>query len=115
MPAFRRVGFWAGLAAATAVVGYDVAQVLQVGGALRFPLDEILIFGTGRDRVLLPDVFLDAPAAWLSVGDHRAHLHVAAGVGPSRRDRTHRRRTPLLARRTSGGHAFFADALMRCW
>jgi hypothetical protein len=41
-----RIGFRAGMAAFTATVGYDVVQILQVLGALRFPVDEILIFGT---------------------------------------------------------------------
>jgi hypothetical protein len=34
------------LAAAASVIAYDVMQILQVGGALEFPLDEILIYGT---------------------------------------------------------------------
>ena len=46
MPPVGRIGFWAGLAAFTATVAYDVVQTLQVVGALHFPLDEILIFGT---------------------------------------------------------------------
>jgi hypothetical protein len=46
MPQLGRIGFWAGLAAATATVAYDVVQLLQVVGVLHFPLDEILIFGT---------------------------------------------------------------------
>jgi len=46
MPLLGRIGFWAGLAASAATVGYDVAQILQVLGVLHFPLDEILIFGT---------------------------------------------------------------------
>jgi hypothetical protein len=41
-----RVGFWAGLAAFSATVAYVVVQALQVVGVLRFPWDEILIFGT---------------------------------------------------------------------
>jgi heme/copper-type cytochrome/quinol oxidase subunit 4 len=40
------VGYWSGLAAFAAVVAYVVAQLLQVAGVLRFPLDEILIYGT---------------------------------------------------------------------
>lgn len=40
------VGYWSGLAAFTSTVAYVVVQILQVGGVLRFPLDEILIFGT---------------------------------------------------------------------
>ena len=46
MSPLGRVGFWAGVAAATATVAYDVVQILQVVGTLRFPTDEILIFGT---------------------------------------------------------------------
>ena len=41
-----RVGYWSGLTAFAATVAYDVVQILQVVGALRFPLDEILIYGT---------------------------------------------------------------------
>jgi heme/copper-type cytochrome/quinol oxidase subunit 4 len=40
------VGYWSGLAAFTSAVAYDVVQFLQVGGVLRFPADEILIYGT---------------------------------------------------------------------
>jgi heme/copper-type cytochrome/quinol oxidase subunit 4 len=40
------VGYWSGLAAFAATAGYDVVQVLQIAGVLRFPLDEILIYGT---------------------------------------------------------------------
>lgn len=40
-----RIGFTCGLAAVAATVAYDVVQLLQVGGRLRFPLDEILIYG----------------------------------------------------------------------
>ena len=41
-----KVGYWSGLAAFAAAVAYDVVQILQVLGALQFPLDEILIYGT---------------------------------------------------------------------
>jgi hypothetical protein len=40
------VGYWSGLAAFASAVAYDVVQILQVAGLLRFPLDEILIYGT---------------------------------------------------------------------
>jgi heme/copper-type cytochrome/quinol oxidase subunit 4 len=40
------LGYWAGLAAFASVIAYDVAQILQIVGVLRFPLDEILIYGT---------------------------------------------------------------------
>ena len=41
-----QVGYRSGLAAFTFAVAYDVVQILQVLGAFRFPLDEILIYGT---------------------------------------------------------------------
>jgi len=41
-----RVGYWSGLAAFTSAVAFDVVQILQIAGVLRFPLDEILIYGT---------------------------------------------------------------------
>ena len=40
------IGFWSGLTAFASVVAYDVVQTLQIVGLLRFPLDEILIYGT---------------------------------------------------------------------
>jgi len=40
------VGYWSGLAAFTSTVAYNVVQILQLAGMLRFPADEILIYGT---------------------------------------------------------------------
>jgi uncharacterized protein (TIGR03382 family) len=40
------VGYWSGLAAFTLTVVYGLVQILQVTGMLRFPVDEILIYGT---------------------------------------------------------------------
>jgi heme/copper-type cytochrome/quinol oxidase subunit 4 len=40
------VGYWSGLAACASAIAYDVVQLLQVAGVVRFPLDEILIYGT---------------------------------------------------------------------
>ena len=40
-----KVGYWSGLAAFTSAVAYDVVQILQIVGVLRFPLGEILIYG----------------------------------------------------------------------
>lgn len=40
------VGYWCGLAAFASTVAYGVVQILQVVGVLRFPADEILIYGT---------------------------------------------------------------------
>ena len=41
-----QVGYWSGLAAFASAVAYDIVQILQVAGVLRFPLAEILIYGT---------------------------------------------------------------------
>lgn len=41
-----KVGYWSGLAAFTSTVAYGLVQILQVAGMLRFPADEVLIYGT---------------------------------------------------------------------
>jgi heme/copper-type cytochrome/quinol oxidase subunit 4 len=41
-----RVGYWSGLAAFAATTAYVGVQLLQVAGVLRFPIDEVLIYGT---------------------------------------------------------------------
>lgn len=55
-PSVAVIGFWAGVLACSATVAYDVVQVLQVAGLLRFPLDEVLIFGTSL-CIVVPFVF----------------------------------------------------------
>ena len=40
------MGYWCGLAAFTSSVAYGLVQILQTAGMLRFPADEILIYGT---------------------------------------------------------------------
>jgi len=42
----NRIGFWAGLLAFTATIGYCIVQLLQVYGLLAYPTDERLIYGT---------------------------------------------------------------------
>jgi hypothetical protein len=46
------VGYRAGLTAAGATAAYVVVQLLQVAGVLRFPLDEILIYGSSLGIVV---------------------------------------------------------------
>jgi heme/copper-type cytochrome/quinol oxidase subunit 4 len=46
LPRVSDVGYRCGVTAAIAAVAYDVVQLLQVGGVLRFPADEVLIYGT---------------------------------------------------------------------
>ena len=40
-----KIGFWSALVAFIAIVGFDVAQILQLLGPLKYPLDAILIYG----------------------------------------------------------------------
>lgn len=47
-----RIGYWSGLAACAATVSYDIVQIAQVAGVLRFPLDEILIYATALGIVI---------------------------------------------------------------
>ena len=66
------VGYRAGIAAFTATLAYDVVQILQVAGLLRFPLDEILIYGTSLcivvpfvlEMVALHDITVRAKQVW---------------------------------------------------
>jgi hypothetical protein len=42
----HKVGFWSGLVAFAFTISYCIVQLLQVAGVLRFPLDEIMIYGS---------------------------------------------------------------------
>jgi hypothetical protein len=76
MPAVGRIGFWAGLAACTATVSYDIVQILQVVGVLHFPIDEILIFGTSL-CIVVPFVFEILAFHYSSPADKRFWTHAA--------------------------------------
>ena len=41
-----KIGYWSGLIAFASTAAYVIVQILQVTGVFRFPLDEILIYGT---------------------------------------------------------------------
>lgn len=74
--ALRRLGFWSGVAAASATFAYDVAQVLQVAGVLHFPLDEILIFGTSL-CIVVPFVLEIVAFHYTRPADVRFWTHAA--------------------------------------
>jgi hypothetical protein len=76
MPPVGRIGFWAGLAAFTATVAYDVVQTLQVVGVLHFPLDEILIFGTSL-CIVVPFVIEILALHHTTPGEKRFWTHAA--------------------------------------
>ncbi len=66
----NQVGYRAGLAAVVATVAYDVVQILQVMGVIRFPLDDILIFGTSL-CIVVPVVLEMLALHHLSTGERR--------------------------------------------
>jgi hypothetical protein len=72
----REVGFWCGVAAFTAAVAYDVVQILQVAGALRFPLDEILIYGTSL-CIVVPFVLEMVALHHLTARDRKFWTHAS--------------------------------------
>jgi hypothetical protein len=70
------VGYWSGLAACAATVAYAVVQVLQVLGVLRFPLDEILIYGTSL-CIVVPFVLEMLALHHLTTPDRRFWTHAS--------------------------------------
>ena len=71
-----RVGFWAGVVACGATVAYDVVQIGQVLGLVRFPVDEILIFGTSL-CIVAPFVLEIVALHHTTPGDKRFWTHAA--------------------------------------
>ncbi len=71
-----RIGFWAGLAAFAAAVGYDIAQIAQLAGVVQFPLDEILIFGTSL-CIVVPFVLEILAFHYSRPADERFWTHAA--------------------------------------
>lgn len=71
-----RVGFWAGVAACAATVAYDVVQIGQMLGLVRFPVDEILIFGTSL-CIVVPFVLEILALHHTTPGDERFWTHAA--------------------------------------
>ena len=71
-----RVGFWAGVAACAATVAYDVVQIGQMLGLLRFPIDEILIFGTSL-CIVVPFVLEILALHHTTPGEERFWTHAA--------------------------------------
>ena len=70
------VGYWSGLAAFASAVAYDVVQILQIAGVLRFPADEILIYGTSL-CVVVPFVLEMLAFHYLTPPDKRFWTHAA--------------------------------------
>jgi len=70
------VGYWSGLAAFGATLAYVVVQILQIVGALRFPLDEILIYGTSL-AIVVPFLLEMLSFHYLTAKDKQFWTHAA--------------------------------------
>lgn len=70
------VGYWSGLAAFTSAVAYDVVQILQIAGVLRFPADEILIYGTSL-FIVVPFILEMLAFHYLTTPDKRFWTHAS--------------------------------------
>ena len=70
------VGYWSGLAAFMSAVAYDVVQILQVAGVLRFPADEILIYGTSL-CIVVPFILEMLALHHLTTSDRRFWTHAS--------------------------------------
>lgn len=70
------VGYWSGLAAFGATLAYVVVQILQIVGVLRFPLDEILIYGTSL-CIVVPFVLEMLAFHYLTAKDKQFWTHAA--------------------------------------
>jgi heme/copper-type cytochrome/quinol oxidase subunit 4 len=64
------------LAAFASAVAYDVVQILQVAGVLRFPIDEILIYGTSL-CIVVPFVLEILALHYLTSHDKQFWTHGA--------------------------------------
>jgi len=71
-----RVGYWSGLAACASAVAYDLVQIAQLIGVVKFPFDEILIYGTSL-CIVVPFVLEMLAFHYLTDGDKRFWTHAA--------------------------------------
>ena len=76
MRTISEVGYLAGVAAFASAFAYDVVQILQVIGMTRFPLDEILIYGTSL-CIVVPFVLEILALHQLTVPDKRFWTHAS--------------------------------------
>ena len=71
-----KIGYRAGLTACAATVTYVVVQIAQVAGVLRFPFDEILIYGTSL-CIVIPFILEMLAFHYLTEHDKRFWTHAA--------------------------------------
>lgn len=69
-------GYWCGLAASISAFAYVIVQILQIAGALRFPADEILIYGTSL-CIVVPFILEMLAFHYLTAPDKRFWTHAS--------------------------------------
>jgi len=74
--AINEVGYWSGLAAFASTAAYVLVQLLQIAGVLRFPLDEILIYGTSL-CIVIPFLLAMLSLHYLTAADKQFWTHAA--------------------------------------
>jgi hypothetical protein len=74
--AIGEIGYWSGMTACASTVGYVLVQILQVAGVLRFPLDEILIYGTSL-CIVIPFLLAMLALHYLTTSDKQFWTHAA--------------------------------------
>ena len=72
----NNVGYWSGIAAFTMTVAYVFVQILQVAGMLRFPVDEILIYGTSL-CIVVPFILEMLALHYLTAPDKQFWTHAS--------------------------------------
>ncbi len=75
-PSIRRIGYRCGIVACASAVAYDVVQIMQVGGVVHFPLDEILIYGTSL-CIVVPFVLEMLAFHYVTAPDKQFWSHAA--------------------------------------
>ena len=75
-PSLGQIGWWTGVGSCTATMAYVVVQILQLLGVLRFPFDEILIFGTSL-CIVVPFVLEMLALHYSTTSDKRFWSHAA--------------------------------------
>ena len=71
-----KIGFYSALVAFGASVGYDIVQILQIVGSLKFPLDAILIYAFSLG-IPVPFVLAMVALHYLAPNNKRIWTHTA--------------------------------------
>lgn len=75
-PRIHQVGFWSGIAAASATLAYVFVQTLQLLGATSFPLDAVLIYATSL-CITVPFLLMMLALHYLTEPGRRFWTHAA--------------------------------------